>query len=68
MSDDSNIGNPLNARHDEETRNAPHVTPIPAQADADDLFDDTPQGEVANEELERIRPNCRTDAPPPPNP
>ena len=30
MSEDTNIGNPLNDRHDEETRNAPHVTPLPA--------------------------------------
>lgn len=58
MSDDVNIGNPLNARHDAETRNAPHVTPIPAQAQADDLFDDTVEHPPAAGERER-----RPDAP-----
>jgi hypothetical protein len=66
MSDETNIGNPLNARHDEETRNAPHVTPIPAQAEADDLFDDTVAAE--EESLERTRPNCRTEGQSPRSP
>lgn len=64
MTDEANLGNPLNARHDEETRNAPHTTPIPAQAEADDLFDDTVAPEVVNEDLGEIRPNCRTENPP----
>jgi hypothetical protein len=42
MSEDlTNLGNPVNARHDEELRNAPHVTPIPPRVAADDLFDDS---------------------------
>jgi hypothetical protein len=64
MSEDVNIGNPLNDRHDEEERNAAHVTPVPAQAEANDLFDDTVEpspGEQAELEGERMRPNCRTE-------
>jgi hypothetical protein len=37
----ANLGNPQNLRDDIEERNQPHVTPIPAQAEADDLFDDS---------------------------
>lgn len=40
-----NIDNPMNHRNDMEERNAPHVTPIPAEAEADDLFDDGPECE-----------------------
>ncbi len=71
MSEEVNIGNPLNERHDEELRNAPHVTPVPAQAEADDLFDDTVEaspGEQAVSEEEWVRPNCRTDGEKPRNP
>ena len=41
MSDMTNLGNPQNNLHDWEEQIAPHVTPIPAEAQADDLFDDT---------------------------
>jgi hypothetical protein len=68
MSDEANLGNPLNARHDEETRNAPHTTHIPAQAGADDLFDDSVEQPTGQEALEKVRPNCRTDGNTPRNP
>ena len=38
--EDVNIGNPANNPHDQEERNAPPVTPFPAEPEADDLFDD----------------------------
>ena len=74
MSEEVNIGNPLNERHDEEERNAPHVTSVPAQAEADDLFDDTVQASPGEQEVleaeeeERVRPNCRTEESKPRNP
>jgi hypothetical protein len=42
MPDDlTNIDNPANGRDDHELRNMPHVTPIPPESEAEDLFDDT---------------------------
>ena len=60
MSEDlTNLGNPLNLRHDEETRNAPHVTQVPVESQVDDLFDDSPEGEAAREQGRRAgTPGC----------
>jgi len=40
----TNLGNPLNSRDDLETRNQPHVTLLPPESQADDLFDDSHTG------------------------
>jgi hypothetical protein len=48
---ETNIDNPLNARHDAEERNAPHVTRIPVVAEVDNLFDNSM--EIAVEDRSR---------------
>jgi hypothetical protein len=66
MSEDlTNLGNPVNERHDEEERNQPHVTSVPAEASADDLFDDTVEP-APETPFEKPRPDCQQR--PPQNP